>query len=42
VEVGCPGSGDGNLLCSAQLPGAFDPMAAHDLNQDKLKRVCKN
>src|SRR5262249_37275401 len=31
VEGGCPRSRDGTLLCPAQLPGAFDPVAADDL-----------
>ena len=31
MEGGCPRSGDGTLLCPAQLPGAFDPVAANDL-----------
>ena len=31
VEAGRPGSGDGTLLCPAQLPGASDPVAADDL-----------
>src|SRR4051794_25621042 len=29
VEGGCPRSGDGTLLCLAQLPGAFGPVAAN-------------
>jgi hypothetical protein len=28
--------GDGNLRCIAQPLGASDPVAAHDLNRDKL------
>src|SRR4029450_3662498 len=31
MEGGGPRSGDGTLLCPAQLPGAFDPVAANDL-----------
>src|SRR5215813_5135825 len=31
MEGGRPGSGDGTLLCPAQLPGALDPVAANDL-----------
>src|SRR6266571_2980013 len=31
VEAGCPRSGDGDLLCPPQLPGALDPVAANDL-----------
>jgi len=31
VEGGHPGSRDGALLCSAQFPGAPEPLAAHDL-----------
>src|SRR6516165_10529423 len=31
VEGGRPRSGDGTLLCPAQLPGALDPVAAHAL-----------
>src|SRR6266851_8998586 len=31
VEGGRPRFGDGTLLCSTQLPGAPDPLAADDL-----------
>jgi len=31
VERRRPGSGDGTLLCPAQLPGALDSVAANDL-----------
>jgi hypothetical protein len=31
VENGYPRSGDGNLLCSTQLPGASEPLAADGL-----------
>jgi hypothetical protein len=39
VEEGDSGFGDGNLLCAAQFPGAFEPLAADDLigiNSDVL------
>src|SRR5215831_5788851 len=31
VEAGRPGSGDGTLLCPAQLPGTPDPVATNGL-----------